>query len=1092
MPKALLRRIVTIIVRLACALALTLAAYRHIAKPAQREDDVPDAVVEVLERAAGEESDVASPATQDDAQAAAEGQQDDASSGQDAVAAVSQYAGDEMPTDEEPHVFTMPEGAAYVEGVALLQVGEDATAQEVNELLAQTPGVVAHEVGEEELASGLIEVEVAEGSTVEDVVNELLASPVAEGAQPNFEYVIMAGDASDLRAIVGEALDPEPEPLELAPEGEADAEAGAISEGAENPMPEEPEPEASAQDEVQAPASEDPEGTVDNAADDAAAEESVGEDAEASSAEDAEDPEGSATDGAEEPTEDTEESTGADADVQIDEDAEAPGDEGAKTPVGEPTGEPSDAPAEDAKTPADDDDADVSTGADVESSANPVDPQLGAQELLAAVSVNDPLLKGVTNDLPSDWALTSTRAYQAWGLARCNGQVTVAVLDTGFQASHEDLKANVRATYNAVTGTSDVTPISRNYNHGTHVAGIVSAKANNGVGVAGVSYDAGLMLIKVATDSGSLNTKNLVKAYDYVIQNVSAYNVRVVNVSMGVNTNQVDLALNNKMTEAFDRGIVTVAAAGNSDITGGVLPYAEYPGDEASVVSVMNLQQQGSTLVRYATSNYNLPGMSNKNVSAPGTDIHSTIPTNGYSTMTGTSMAAPFVSGILALEFAAKPSLTASEAVSCLYASATDLGAKGFDEEYGWGKADAYAAVYLAKNGTMPTDNSADDQAAAANAVAAAAVQSKIDGLPDATDVTRADNAAIKEARASYNSLTSAQKKLVDVARLEAAERALASQASTVTRLWGKNAYDTMQAIVSSGAGFASGRGGTVIVATGEGYWDALAASGLAGVCDAPVLITQRAALSAQTKAEIQRLKPTRILVMGGPAAVSDAVMGQLKSASGVTPTRVYGQTAPDTAVKIYQKGSGSWGHTAIVATANGYWDALSVAPYAYAQKAPIFLTNYSDNVSARKLSDAALAALRGGGFTRVLVIGGTAAIPASVEAQLKGIGVTTVKRLWGQSAIDTSVAVAQFCLAEGMQANGMGVATSGGYWDALTGAALCGRQNAVLVLVANEKRPSITTFVKANRMDIAQLYVFGGNAAVSAASVDAIKAALK
>ena len=134
MPKALLRRIVTIIVRLACALALTLAAYRHIAKPAQREDDVPDAVVEVLERAAGEESDVASPATQDDAQAAAEGQQDDASSGQDAVAAVSQYAGDEMPTDEEPHVFTMPEGAAYVEGVALLQVGEDATAQDFSGL----------------------------------------------------------------------------------------------------------------------------------------------------------------------------------------------------------------------------------------------------------------------------------------------------------------------------------------------------------------------------------------------------------------------------------------------------------------------------------------------------------------------------------------------------------------------------------------------------------------------------------------------------------------------------------------------------------------------------------------------------------------------------------------------------------------------------------------------------------------------------------------------------------------------------------------------------------------------------------------------
>jgi hypothetical protein len=244
-----------------------------------------------------------------------------------------------------------------------------------------------------------------------------------------------------------------------------------------------------------------------------------------------------------------------------------------------------------------------------------------------------------------------------------------------------------------VTGTSDVTPISRNYNHGTHVAGIVSAKANNGVGVAGVSYDAGLMLIKVATDSGSLNTKNLVKAYDYVIQNASAYNVRVVNVSMGVNTNQVDLALNNKMTEAFERGIVTVAAAGNSDITGGVLPYAEYPGDEASVVSVMNLQLQGTSLTRYPTSNYNLPGMSNKNVSAPGTDIQSTYANSGYSNKTGTSMAAPCVSGVLAMMFATRPGLAADDAISVLYSTATDLGSEGFDAETGYGEVNAAAAV---------------------------------------------------------------------------------------------------------------------------------------------------------------------------------------------------------------------------------------------------------------------------------------------------------------------------------------------------------------------------------------------------------------
>ncbi|MBR3235955.1 MAG: leucine-rich repeat protein, partial [Atopobiaceae bacterium] len=157
-------------------------------------------------------------------------------------------------------------------------------------------------------------------------------------------------------------------------------------------------------------------------------------------------------------------------------------------------------------------------------------------------------------------------------------------------------------------------------------------------------------------------------------------------------------------------------------------------------------------------------------------------------------------------------------------------------------------------------------------------------------------------------------------------------------RYAGDTALDTGKAVVEAdkGATFAEGRGGTVIVATNDGYWDALAAAGLAGTLDAPVLITNKKNLSTQTEEEIRRLRPQRVLIMGGTAAVSDTVRGQINDLGPIT-ERIAGDNAVKTAVEIYRAGGG-WSDTAIVATSSGYWDALSVAPYAWWGKAPIFL----------------------------------------------------------------------------------------------------------------------------------------------------------
>lgn len=297
------------------------------------------------------------------------------------------------------------------------------------------------------------------------------------------------------------------------------------------------------------------------------------------------------------------------------------------------------------------------------------------------------------------------------------------------------------------------------------------------------------------------------------------------------------------------------------------------------------------------------------------------------------------------------------------------------------------------------------------------------------------------------------------------------AQATEWNRLAGPTAYETMQEVVQSRGAFNAGNTDTVIVATGDGYWDALSASGLAGRLQAPVLITPTNSLAHQTRSELERLQPSRVVMVGGPAALNDSVKSEIE-AMGIKVDRVAGSIAADTAVEIWKAGA-HWSTTAIIATSNGYWDALSIAPYAFAKSAPIFLTG-ADN----KLSDSTLSAIKSGGFSRIVIVGGTAAVSQDVENQLAGY---TIKRLAGPIALDTSAQIATWELGEGMSAEGISVATGEGYWDALTGAAVAGKNNSILVLANTYRYQAIDAAIGApSTSNVRQGYVFGGTAAVS------------
>jgi putative cell wall-binding protein/uncharacterized protein YjdB len=316
-------------------------------------------------------------------------------------------------------------------------------------------------------------------------------------------------------------------------------------------------------------------------------------------------------------------------------------------------------------------------------------------------------------------------------------------------------------------------------------------------------------------------------------------------------------------------------------------------------------------------------------------------------------------------------------------------------------------------------------------------------------------------------------------------------------RLWGADRYDTMAAIVSEA--FGAGDTDAVIVATGENFPDALAASGLAGIADAPVVLTEGDSLSAQARAAIEALAPSTVYIAGGPGSVSLAVEESLKSLVA-DPSKVVRSAGADrylTALDIYAKGkaTGAWGSVAIIASGDNYADALSVSPYSFAERAPIFLadpTSGLDVATATTLGGA----LEAGEISHIIIAGGPGSVPDVVKSQLgyPAGDYTTFTRLYGADRYGTSIAVANYAAANSTSLgfHKIAVATGENFPDALAGGAFAGRFGTVLLLVSDDAsgRVGIASVVGANATAIGYGHVLGGEGTVSPALQSALEAA--
>ncbi len=287
-----------------------------------------------------------------------------------------------------------------------------------------------------------------------------------------------------------------------------------------------------------------------------------------------------------------------------------------------------------------------------------------------AVVPNDP--RFVNGEQPY---LNNLGLSSAWGFSQ-GSDLTVAILDTGVDLDHPEFAGRISPGRDFVNG--DVVADDDN-GHGTMVAGIAAAGTDNGIGVAGTSWRARILPVKVLNAAGGGSDADVVEGITWAV----GQGAKVINLSLGGYDDSS--ALRNAVNFALSRDVVVVGAAGNDASNASFYP-ASYPG----VISVTATDHNGGFA---SFSNYG-PWTS---VAAPGVNIVSTGPAPGpieaYGKGSGTSFSAPIVSGLAVLVRSANATWTQAQVGDQLRRTARDAGPLGFDNRYGHGWVDPTAAL---------------------------------------------------------------------------------------------------------------------------------------------------------------------------------------------------------------------------------------------------------------------------------------------------------------------------------------------------------------------------------------------------------------
>ncbi len=299
----------------------------------------------------------------------------------------------------------------------------------------------------------------------------------------------------------------------------------------------------------------------------------------------------------------------------------------------------------------------------------------------AAAAVAKSIGQNTFADVPNlggnNWGADMIKAPEAWAKGYTGQGVVVAVVDTGIDYNHADLKNNIWTNtkeipnngidddgngyiddtrgWNFVKNTNEVMDDN---SHGTHVSGIVAGE-KNGFGVTGVAYNAKIMPVKVLDNSGAGSYSAIANGIYYAVKN----GANVINLSLGGDL--PNSTLESAIDYANQKGVVVVMAAGNNGY-----PFVSYPAGYANKSGIaVGAVDKNNNIANFS----NRPGLSQLSyVTAPGVDVYSSVPGNQYASYSGTSMAAPYVTGVVALMLSANHNLTPDQVRQILTSTAAN------------------------------------------------------------------------------------------------------------------------------------------------------------------------------------------------------------------------------------------------------------------------------------------------------------------------------------------------------------------------------------------------------------------------------------
>jgi hypothetical protein len=288
-----------------------------------------------------------------------------------------------------------------------------------------------------------------------------------------------------------------------------------------------------------------------------------------------------------------------------------------------------------------------------------------------------------TNDAYSgQYALYNIHAQDAWDVARGKHSVIVAIVDNAIDINHPDLSANVVSQWDVSDNDANpVPPVNTGWGHGTHTSGIACAATNNGIGIASIGYDCGLMAIKATPNSGDPNfVYNGFEGIAWAVSNGAS----VISCSWGGGASST--TEQNTIDDAYNHNVIVIASAGNNNNS-----KIQYPAGYNHVVAVAAVDIYDTRASFSCFGNW-------VDISAPGVGIYSTLPGNQYGSMDGTSMAAPLVAGLCGLIWSLNQDLSYDDVVSDIVNTTDNIDAQnpGYIGQLGSGRINAYRAVEAA------------------------------------------------------------------------------------------------------------------------------------------------------------------------------------------------------------------------------------------------------------------------------------------------------------------------------------------------------------------------------------------------------------